>query len=50
LWDTCKRQGKVIKEQERKVLDLEKLLAGQMDHITKVTRLIDQVGVSVVLD
>jgi len=44
LWDTCERQGKVIEEQEKKVLDLEKLVAGQLDHITEVTRLVNQVG------
>jgi len=37
LWDTCERQGKVIEEQERKILDLERVLAGQMDYITEVT-------------
>jgi len=44
LWDTCERQGKVIEELEKKVLDAEKLVAGQLDHITEVTRLVDQVG------
>jgi len=47
LWDTSKQQGKVIKEQQKKVIDLEKLLVGQLDHIVEVTRLVEQVAILV---
>jgi len=43
LWDASERQGKVIEEQEKKIVNLEKLLVGQLDHIMEVTRLVDQV-------
>jgi len=43
LWDTSERQGKVIEEMDKRVVDLEKLLAGQLDHIAEVTHLVEQV-------
>ena len=43
LWDTSECQGKVIEEIDKRVIDLEKLVAGQLDHIAEVTRLVEQV-------
>lgn len=50
LWDTSEHQGKVIKELERKTLNLEKLVTGQLDHLVEVTRLVDQVAIVVLLN
>jgi len=49
LWDTSERQGKVIEEMDKRVIDLEKLVAGQLDHITEVTHLVEQVPIAVLL-
>jgi len=34
---------------DKRVIDLEKLVVGQLDHIAEVTRLVDQVLIAVLL-
>jgi len=40
----------VIEEQERRIVDQEKLVVGQLDHIAEVTCLVDQVMIAIFLN